>query len=351
MVCRPDRLTEKPITEAAAKEIKDILAGKLGATLVETTDPLWTRDPDIEQMKVDYRVALARIVPVMMPDILYRLNEQGEPVFPDFAAAIVPTEFQPGKTFGSGKMKPMDYMLELAEGRIAPPRNLDLGTVQHQANANAFRFHINQYLSRRARDWKDKGFEETLADFTALNARSKFWGDDQRAGFRNWDALTDMRNPLGERQGINERMMLREILRRADMMVIYENRLDALVRLHTPWPPGKIGHAGQGFRNNLAPESLSGPNAGLTEVLIPAGYVTTAYDPVYKLSGDRKTYLHVASDQPTQIPPPGLPFSLVFRCEPGKEDITLRIASAYEAASRRRVPPPAFGPLPARQHA
>ncbi len=351
MVCRPDRRTEQPITEAAAREIKDILAGKLGATLVETTDPLWTRDPDIEQMKVDYRVALARIVPVMMPDILYRLNEQGEPVFPDFAAAIVPTEFQPGKTFGSGKMKPMDYMLELAEGRIAPPRNLDLANVQHQANANAFRFHINQYLSRRARDWKDKGFTETLADFTALNARSKFWGDDQRAGFRNWDALTDMRNPLGERQGINERMMLREVLRRADMMVIYENRLDALVRLHTPWPPGKIGHAGQGFRNNLTLESLSGPNAGLTEVLIPAGYVTTAYDPVYQLCADRKTYLHVASDQPTQIPAPGLPFSLVFRSEPGKEDITLRIASAYEAASRRRVPPPAFGPLPARQHA
>jgi amidase len=351
MVCRPDRLTEKPITEAAAREIKDILAGKLGATLVETTDPLWRPDPDIEQMKVDYRVALARLVPVMMPDILYRLTEQGEPVFPDFAAAIAPTEFQPGKTFGSGKMKPMDYMLELAEGRIAPPRNLDLATVQHQANANAFRFHINQYLSRRARDWKDKGFEETLTDFTALNARSKFWGDDQRAGFRNWDALTDMRNPLGERQGINERMMLREMLRRADMMVIYENRLDALVRLHTPWPPGKIGHAGQGFRNNLTPESLSGPNAGLTEVLIPAGYVTTVYDPVYRLSDDRKTYLHVASDQPTQIPPPGLPFSLVFRCEPGKEDITLRIASAYEAASRRRVPPPAFAPLPASQHA
>jgi hypothetical protein len=41
-----------------------------------------------------------------------------------------------------------------------------------------------------------------------------------------------------------------------------------------------------------------------------------------------------------------LPFSLVFRAEPGKEDILLKIASAYEAASQRRVPPPAFGPLP-----
>jgi hypothetical protein len=38
----------------------------------------------------------------------------------------------------------------------------------------------------------------------------------------------------------------------------------------------------------------------------------------------------------------------VFRCEPGKEDIILKIASSYEAASNRRVPPPAFGPLPAK---
>src|SRR6185312_6403715 len=126
---------------------------------------------------------------------------------------------------------------------------------------------------------------------------------------------------------------------------IYENQLDALVRLHTPWPPGLIGGAGQGLRNNLTLESLSGPNAGLTEVLIPAGFVTTVYDPVYKLSDDGTRYLHAPSQQPTALPPPGLPFSLVFRAEPGKEDVLLRVASAYEAASKRRVPPPAFGPL------
>ena len=107
--------------------------------------------------------------------------------------------------------------------------------------------------------------------------------------------------------------------------------------------------AGQGFRNNLSPESLSGPNAGLTEVLIPAGYVTTAYDPVYKLSADGMRYLHVPSDKPTPLPAPGLPFSLVFRAEPGKEDVLLHVASAYEAASKRRIPPPAFGPLPVEQ--
>ena len=349
MTVRPGSLTEVPIVTAAADEIKTVLGGKLGAALVESSDPLWKKDPDIEQMTVDYRIALARLIPVFMPDILYRLDANGQPVFMEFAAAIVPTEFAPGKVFGSGTMKPIDYMLEMSEGRIAPPSNLDLATVQHQAPQTAFRFHINQYLSRRAADWKAKGFTETLDNFTALNARSKFWGDDQRTSFLNWDDVSDLRNPLNERQATAERIMLRELLRRADMMVMLENNLDVLVRLHTPWPPGKIGGAGQGLRNNLTLESLSGPNAGLTEVLIPAGYVTTAYDPVYRLSADGTRYLHVPSNEPTKLAAPGLPFSLVFRAEPGKEDVLLHVASAYEAASKRRIPPPAFGPLPVEQ--
>ena len=140
--------------------------------------------------------------------------------------------------------------------------------------------------------------------------------------------------------------MLRELLRRTDMMVILENKLDALVRLHTPWPPGLIGHPHQyDIPSNLAPESLSGPNAGLSEILVPAGYVTTVYDPYFSLSPDATRYVSTASHTPTTIPEPGLPFSLVFRAEPGKEDILLNIASAYEAASNRRIPPPKFGTL------
>ena len=335
MVYPPGSKTEEPIVTAAAKEIKTVLGDRLGATLVESSDPLWTRDPDIEAMKIDFRSALARLVPVFMPDLLFRLGRDGQPVFKEFAAAIVPTEFMPGKVFGSGTMRPIDYCVELAEGRIAPPSNLDLATIQQQELAMAFRFHIPQYLSRRAADWKALGFTETLVDFAALNARSKFWGDDQRAAFKNWEEVSDPRNPHGQRQGVNERIMLRELLRRVDMMVILENHLDALVRLHTPWPPGLIGGAYQyDIVSNLRPESLSGPNAGLTEVLIPAGYVTTVYDPVFSLSKDGTRYVSTPSHTPTTIAEPGLPFSLVFRAEPGKEDVLLKIASAYEAASQ-----------------
>jgi amidase len=348
MAYPPGSLTEVPIVTAAAAEIKSVLGGTLGATLVESTDPHWTRDPDLEVMKTDFRRALARLVPVFMPDLLFRLGPDGQPVFKEFAAAIEPTEFLPGKVFGRGGMKPIDYCVELAEGRIEPPPNLDIATIQEQELATTFRFHIPQYLTRREEDWKQRGFRETLIDFAQLNRRSKFWGDDQRAAFKNWEEIADPRNRLDGRQGVNERIMLRELLRCVDLMVMLENHLDALVRLHTPWPPGKIGgaHQPRGGAHNLSRESFYGPNAGLTEVLVPAGYVTTVYDPVFALSPDGTRYVAAPSNVPTIIPHPGLPFSLVFRCEPGKEDIILKIASAYEAASRRRIPPPAFGTLP-----
>ena len=88
-----------------------------------------------------------------------------------------------------------------------------------------------------------------------------------------------------------------------------------------------------------------GPYAGETEVLIPAGYVRTVYDPTCVLSPDKRRYVATNNNTPAELPAPGLPFSLVFRAEPGAEARILRVASAYEAASKRRVPPPMFGPL------
>ena len=346
MVYPKDSLTEKPIVDAANIEIKEVLSKKLGATLVESGDPLWIPDTDIEQMKTDFRKALAKLIPIFMPDILFRLDSNGEPLFTEFADLIKPTEFLPGKVFGNGLMDPIDYCVALAEGEIEPPDNLDIGTIQQQQLSNSFRFHISQYLMRRSKDWKLAGFHEALDNWSELNARSKFWGDDQRAAFKNWEEIDDPRNALDGRQGVNERIMLRELLRRVDMMVLTENNLDAFVRLHTPWPPGIIGQPHQyDIANNLRPESLYGPNAGLTEILVPAGYVTTAYDPVFKLNRDQTKYISSPTKEPTKIDEPGLPFSLVFRSEPGTEDKLLQIASAYELASKRRISPPDFGAI------
>jgi amidase len=343
----PGVKADEPIVDAVSNEIKTVLGDDLGATLVESVDPRWADDPEIENMKPSYTTALAQLLPVLYPDLLYRVSG-GKPQFPEFAAAITPTEFEPGTTFGTGSKAPIDYLIDLTEGAEPPPATLNIRSIQNLQESRTFRIHFPQYARRRAADWAARGYTETLVDFPTLNARSKFWGDDQRAAFKNWEEITDIRGPLGGRRGIDERIMLRELLRRVEMKVIQENHLDVVVRLHTSLPPGQIGLAAQPSpAGDSRGETAMGPNQGLTEVLIPAGYVTTVYDPTFALSADGTEYNATANDtDPKTIPGPGLPFSLVFRAEEGMENLILKAASAYEAASRRRVSPPNFGPLP-----
>ena len=47
--------------------------------------------------------------------------------------------------------------------------------------------------------------------------------------------------------------------------------------------------------------------------------------------------------------PARLPVGIDFLGLPFGEPMLLRIASAYEARTKHRAPPPGFGPLPARQ--
>ena len=68
-----------------------------------------------------------------------------------------------------------------------------------------------------------------------------------------------MRNPLDGRQGVNERIMLRELLRRVDMMVHPgEPARRSRPPAHAASPPGKIGGAPQpGTIQNLRAEVAS----------------------------------------------------------------------------------------------
>src|SRR5437667_12681836 len=119
------------------------------------------------------------------------------------------------------------------------------------------------------------------------------------------------------------------------MKVIQENRLDVVVRLHTSLPPGRIGLAPwPNPPGDTRSDMPMGPNAGETEVLIPAGYVREAYDGNFTLSPDRKRYIPANSNTPTALPAPGLPFSPVFPAEPGAADGILRVASGARAGSK-----------------
>ena len=338
---------DEPIVDAAAAEMKTMLGKHLGATLVESLTPGWMDDPDVENMSTTIDRAIAELAPVLYPDLLLRLTPDNEPFYAEFAAKVRPTTFAPGVTRGTGTMAAADWMVRWAEGLEPTPRNLTLRSVLAgpQAQSLTFRFHIPQYLTRRAKDWAARGQKETLVDWPALNARSKFWGDDQRAAFKNWEEIDNLYEPP---KGIADNMQRREFLRRVLMKVMLDNKLDLLIQVHTTLPPGKIGLAPEPNLNNRAISYPLGPNAGITEILIPAGYVKLAYDPVFELATDangRKFYRSRTGTTPTEAPAPGIPFSINFLVEPGMEHLALKAASAYQSASRRRVPPPAFPSL------
>ena len=150
---------------------------------------------------------------------------------------------------GTGTMAPADWMVRWAEGLEPTPPQPDPARHSRRRRRHAARARsastFAQYLSAAPRTGRIAASRKRSSTWPSLNARSKFWGDDQRAAFKNWEEITSLHNPP---KGIAENIQRRELLRRILMKVIQDNKLDLLIQLHTALPPGKIG---------LAPE----PNA------------------------------------------------------------------------------------------
>jgi amidase len=84
------------------------------------------------------------------------------------------------------------------------------------------------------------------------------------------------------------------------------------------------------------------PNAGLPAVLVPSGFTKEVYDRAAVVRPDKSVQ---AGDLlgPKSV---ALPVALEFLGRPFAEPVLLKIASAYEKATRHRKPPAAFPPLP-----
>ncbi len=312
-------LNDAAISDRIDDEIRTVLRDRLGAVLVESVDPLYPGDPDVPDMEYTFRDALAEILPIHMPEYFSTTTDDGALEF-----AV------PGHDVASKR-----YLVRLAEGDAPLSPRVNLRRVTLSPPSRSFALHIDQYLARRG--------DERVADMASLDANTKYFSAAAEAGSANWAVLDDIRS-----EGNIERMQMRAVLQLVLGRVMHENRLDVLVNPENTLPHQKVGGPSEPTVNG---RGAAGATQAITaligapEIVVPAGFNDVVYEPRFILNAAGDRYDAVPGYQRSVLDTP-LPISLMFWAGPGDEAAVIRAASAYEAATRHRVPPPAFGPLP-----
>jgi Asp-tRNA(Asn)/Glu-tRNA(Gln) amidotransferase A subunit family amidase len=154
------------------------------------------------------------------------------------------------------------------------------------------------------------------------------------------------RDPRANPAGVSY-LKMQAVLRMVILKVMYENKIDVFVNPEQTTPPYLLGWATEPEKNNRPANSCCARFTALLgspEIDVPAGYVRITYDPQYALRANKREYITVTGSVESQLPYP-MPISMMFWAGPGTESDLIKAASAYEAATHHRVPPPAFGPL------
>ena len=312
-------LNDAAISDRIDDEIKAVLRDRLGATLVESVDPLHPDDPDVPDMEYTFQDALAEVLPIHMPEYFSTTTDDG-----DLEFAV------PGHDVTSKR-----YLVQLAEGDAPLSPGINLRRVVLSPPSRSFAFHIDQYLARRG--------DERVTDIASLDANTKYFSAAAEAGSANWAVLDDVRAA-----GNTERMQMRAVLQLVLARVMRENRLDVLVNPENTLPHQKVGGPSEPSVNGRgASGSTQTITAliGVPEIVVPAGFNDVVYEPRFVLNAAGDRYEAVPGHEQSVLDTP-LPISLMFWAGAGEEAAVLKAASAYEAATRHRVPPPDFGPLP-----
>jgi Asp-tRNA(Asn)/Glu-tRNA(Gln) amidotransferase A subunit family amidase len=309
------------ISDGLDLEIKSVLRDKLGATLVESVDPMYTDDPSIPNMAYTFQDAMAEILPQTMPEYFWRKTSTGELTF-----AV------PGWDVTS-----LNYAIALSLHEAPLSEKINLRSITDGLTNPGNKLAIDRYLH-------DRG-DERVKDWASWVANATFKTDEERARAMNAVSVTDVRPSTTS----TSYMLMQSVARMIIMKVMYENKIDVFVNPEQTTAPYLLGGALEPEVNGRGSQSCCQRFTALLgspEIDVPAGYVTVAYDPKYVLSEDKTEYVAVTGDVESKLPHP-LPISLMFWGGPGTDSDVIKAASAYEAATHHRMPPPAFGPLQA----
>jgi amidase len=204
------------------------------------------------------------------------------------------------------------------------PQSFSLRTL----NAGGFgpagegKYMINRYLRERG--------DANIRSNADLITKARFYQDPHFPDRRQAREQAERATTLDMAARLQGRFAVRTIL----MQCMQEQRLDALVSPMSTVPPRKLTSPREPVSNGRSPIgwSLIGQQ-GFPAITVPAGFTTSVWDRAADGNGTRLV-------GPV---PAALPVGVDFIARPFDEPVLFRIASAYEAATHHRRPPPEFG--------
>jgi Asp-tRNA(Asn)/Glu-tRNA(Gln) amidotransferase A subunit family amidase len=216
-------------------------------------------------------------------------------------------------------------LLNLHADPAQVPADLSLRSLPSAGAQGEGKYMINRYLRERG--------DANIKSNADLISKARFYQDPNFPDRRQAREAAERTVVLDTSARLQTRFALQTML----LQCFEEQRLDALVspmstvpprKMTTPREPAVNGRPAIGW-------SMIGQQ-GFPVITVPAGLTTEVWD----RERDGNTTRLVGPIQAR------LPVGVDFIARPFNESLLFRIASAYESATKHRLPPPEFGPLP-----
>jgi len=247
---------------------------------------------------------------------LFPVDKDGKPIG-DHIATLVSMVMDPSKV-------PEDFSF------MSLPR----GTAEGES-----KFSMNLYLAERG--------DAAIKTNTDLLEKANWLDDPNYPNYKNTRATQD-RQMFVDMSG---RMLDRFQVQTTILECMQEMHLDALTYPTSNTPPEKLGspseRRGAGAERGRTSSSSLG-REGFPAITVPAGFTTEVYDRVRDPDAPKGE----DGEPATKLVGPvaaRLPVGIDFVGRPFDEPTLLKIASAYEAKTHHRGPPPEFGALAAQR--
>src|SRR3984885_1000250 len=228
----------------------------------------------------------------------------------------------------AGRPQPdqLTTLLDLHSDPARVPQSLSLRDLRTPAVEGEDKYMMNRYL----RDRGDANIK-TNAD---LISKARFYADpnfpDRKQGRQAAERATAL--------DTSARLQTRSAFQTLLLQCMEEQRLDALVSPMSTVPPRKLTAPREPNANGRSPIGWSFiGQQGFPAITVPAGFTTEIWDRVRDGNGATRLVGPVQANLPVGVDFIGRPFD---------EAMLFRVASAFEAATRHRRPPPDFGPVP-----